>query len=110
MITDNLTPYRGDAFSRTYRFLVGTDPRDLSGYTLEAQIREQADSEAVTASFTVDAADAAMGEVTISLPPATTAALPQFGVWDLQATAIGNPDDVETLVGGGMQVTADVTR
>ncbi len=110
MITDDLEIYRGDAFSRTYRFLDGTTPRDLSGYVLAAQSREQANSETVAATFTIDSADAAAGEVTISLPASTTATLPEFMVWDLQATAAGNAEDVETLVRGAVHVTADVTR
>ena len=95
--------YRGDPFTQTFRFKIGTVPEDLTGITFRAQIRKNADAAAIVASFDVTDGSSS-GEVTISMTAADTAALPRTGVWDLQGS-----DDI-TRIYGAITVTEDVTR
>jgi hypothetical protein len=95
---------------------------DLSDRTWAAQIRATLDEPTeLTATFTVDVTAAATGTITLTLPHSesknlvtgTTNGKPTPGTavyyWDLQATAIADPEDVFTWVAGTIKVSGDVT-
>lgn len=109
--TVNLTAYRGDTFTHVFEFRVQPDPqvpaepRDLTGYTVAAQLRSGHDT-AAQVDFAVDV-DGAGGEVTVSLTAVQTAT-PAGGYYDVQATAADGT--VETLVAGYLKIDRDVTR
>ena len=96
--------YRGDPFKQTFRFKTGDTPEDLTDTTFQAQIRKNADSSDVIASFDVDVENI-LGEVTISMTAvATTILSPGTFSWDLQGS-----DDL-TRIYGKLVITGDVTR
>jgi hypothetical protein len=102
----SLAIYRGDTCG--WRFVLWSDtdasvPVDLSAAAAAAQIRTQPDSLMV----------AELG-CTITLPniidvslPAAESALAESGQWDLQLTF--EDGTVQTVVGGRVRVTADIT-
>lgn len=107
MFTLDLTPMRGDDFSKTIRLLskATSEPVDLSEWTWASQIRKDADSTEVMATITVDTTRAAEGILTFSLPASVTAVL-SAGVWDLQ----GLTPSKKTWCKGSVRVGKDVTR
>lgn len=87
------------------------DPVDLTGYTINAQVRTTyADSGGtLLAEATATITDEAGGEFTLSIPAATTEAMtPGSWLWDVEA----DPGDgeVERLVMGRAIVRGEVTR
>lgn len=100
---------RGDDFADTFNFWTDatkTTNIDVSGRTFTAQLRAKAD-EAAVASMAVDMTDAATGTIILRLSAATTAALADAYVWDLQQVTGGI---VRTLFGGTFVVARDVTH
>ena len=81
---------------------------DLTGFTLAAQIRKTYGSSNVSATFTT-AHNGANGQVTMTLPDATTTALDAGRyVYDLVITSSGG--DKTRVVEGQATVTPGVTR
>lgn len=100
----HLDIYQGDVFTLSLDFDV-----DLTGYTLEAQIRHDPDDTTPAETLTVTVTDAANGLVQLSLTAVETAALlPQRYWWDLQWTDPSG--DVRTILRGRATVTAEITR
>lgn len=101
--------YRGD--SGAFRVTV-TDsdgnPVNVSAATWDADIRERHD-ESELASLTVIPVPGQPSQVDVVLSAAASASLPVGGpwVWDLEMTLGGT---VQTLIGGQVTVTADVSR
>lgn len=63
---------------------------NLAGYTIDADIKNANDQQLAT--FTCAVTNAAAGEFSIEMLPATTLALtPGSYLWDLSLTAIGGP-------------------
>ncbi len=113
--TKDLTLYRGDSFDLPVRLrqklINGSlgDPVDLTGCTVDAEIRSTEDEAGVVATFGCDLdADPTTGIVTLSLTKVETAALTGGGVWDMQITF---PDGkTQTYLAGKVYLTKDVTR
>ena len=86
--------------------------RDLTGWTAKSEIRPDADSNTVLATFTPTLSDQSTvpGGVTLKLSAATTAAL-NFttpAVWDVQLT--DGSGNVHTYMEGTVTLTKDVTK
>lgn len=103
------TIYQGDDWAKTFQFDDDAgDPIDLSGHTLESQLRATKASDVVV-SFTVDTTDAAAGTVYLSLAAADTAELARgFYFFDLQWTDASG--DLRTVLAGRAEVVEEVTR
>jgi hypothetical protein len=105
-----LSLYRGDSYE--WQFVLWQDelktlPVDLTGSTVEAEIRDKAAGQNVAALTCVVTLP---NIIDVELPTAlwTAPGLPATGVWDLEVTA---PDGtVSTYVAGKVTVTADVTN
>jgi len=111
----NIEIYRGDTMSLTVVY--GDDstgspvPFDLTGCDINAEIREKADTETVTAIFLIDTGDQAVTPGRIDLYLDSTNSELLVGrryVWDLE---VEFPDGrVRTPVAGNIVATPDVTR
>jgi len=114
--------YRGDYFELMLRLRDGEwdedgdefvpgPPKDLTDWTVKAQIRATNDTAAVLAAFdaTILDQEAQAGAVQLVLSSEDSAALPgTSAVWDCQLT---DPDDrVFTYVRGKVSLKKDVTR
>ena len=115
MITSlNLTPavlnidvYAGDTEEFQVYFVTSEDVAiDVSEYTWSAQIREYRTSTDFNA-IEVNADNANLGVLLVSVPASVTENLPQNSVWDLQGVYSGNPT---TFLQGKVTCTKDVTR
>ena len=101
----NLAHYRGDAFSRTLRFLSApATPIDLTGRTILAQVRESTELDAAILFSFVQTRDDVNGEVEISLLPATT------GLVEANKYAYDVQIDDRTYLRGDFELVADVSR
>lgn len=116
MIPANLdiSIYRGDDFSLIFRMKDSvTDVYvDLTGRTATGQIRSEATSEVILATFTCTVLNQTTtpGGVMVTLAPTITAALPLTGgVWDVE---VANADRswVRTPLAGVVTVLPEVTR
>lgn len=108
----NLSGVQGDFWEFTLRVpsaVVG-EYVDFSGYTFLAQIRANALSDTILASFTVSATGATPSTygIIVSLSAATTATLPAQAVWDLKV--INGSSEPRTYFAGDVDVTYDVSR
>lgn len=102
----DLSIYRGD--SRTWSFTLWKDdkmtqPFDLAGYTVAAEIRDRSGG---TVSTTLACAIVQPNIVNVTLSPTASAAAVS-GNWDLQLTK--GTDIVQTVIAGRAQVTDDIT-
>lgn len=126
-VKKDITIYAGDTFQFIFkvrdRKLNGMPGSylDLTGSTCTAQIRQTEDDATSMADFDTEVTDE--GQVTISLAPAVTAALPtdlppgvapnavppgQIGLWDAE---IAFPDGtVKTFFRGKVYLKKDITR
>ena len=108
-VYSNLTIDQGTDFTMTVdvQNALG-NALDLTGYTIAAQIRKTYGSSNVTAVFTT-AHNGANGQVTMSLPDATTTAI-EAGryVYDLMITS--GSGDKTRVIEGQATVTPGVTR
>lgn len=103
----DLLLYRGD--TGRFRFVfwadsAKTDPYDLSGVTVAAQIRDKPAGLKIT---DLACAVTLPNIVDVTLTPVASRTLPSRGAWDLQWTYAGG--DVRTVVAGKANVTDDVT-
>jgi hypothetical protein len=107
--TANLSIYEGDDFMALVTVLnTDSTPADLTGYTVQAQVRTgPADSNpTVSAEFQCTFSG---NVITVVLPHTATIALTAATyVWDLQLTDTSGW--VSTLLAGAVRVTKDVTR
>ena len=105
----NLSITRGDTETVVVTMTdSGGQAIDITGRTYRAQIRTTKDSSTIDASFACTVSNAAEGEVTCTILPATTATL-SVGIhyWDFEET---NAGVVSTILAGSVNVLADVTR
>lgn len=106
----DIEQYRGDTCGvllRLWEDDAKTEPVDLSGVVVTAQVRVKAtDAEALT-DFAVATAT---NEVTLTLTPTQTRELPTQSVWDCQLDWLGDGASIQTIVSGTIKVTQDVTR
>ena len=103
--------YRGDTFTMTVTVLSGGVGMNLTGYTVEAKIRQTELSPTVLATFTCTLANQTTnpGQVDLTLSATDTAAMtPTTGaIWDMQVT--DGSGKVTTYLKGKVDVEADVT-
>ena len=110
----NLSGVRaGDSNQVTVTVTAGGTPVDLTGMTIESQVRAAATDASVALTAVVTVTDAANGIVTVRFPgddvrDLLDGALKWDGVWDLQIT--DGSDDPVTVVAGTFQADMDVTR
>jgi hypothetical protein len=102
-VTANLTCYRGDSWTQTFRLLTDGVPVDLAGYTLAAECRNNSDERYPLAAYP----GADPGEVTIAFP-AGEYVDPGDYRYDLELTDTAGV--VTTWVTGRMNVRRDVTN
>ena len=103
--------WRGDTLSvlfRLWRDADHSDPVDLTGATVSAEVRETAESaDPPAAEFAVSVTG---NEVTLSLTPEQTRALPASGVYDLQVDWLADGTQIQTVACGKITTSHDVTR
>lgn len=106
----NIALVRGDDYRHMVTFTdEAGDPLDVSAKSYAAQVRAHPDDAAILADFTVDDAGAATGTIWLTIDAATTALLAVGRrAWDIQET--DGDGFVTTLMGGAVDVLADVTR
>ena len=104
----DLVLYRGDdgALRVTVTEPDGS-PSDLTGATWLCQVRANADSAPVLATFTVSPVAGDPSSVDVVVPDAVSQNLPGSAVWDLQMT-LGTT--TQTLLAGAVKTTRDVSR
>jgi hypothetical protein len=104
----NLNCYRGD--THRWRFTLWedagkTDPADLTGVYVTAQVRVTANS----ASIVTTLATTVTGNIIdVELASGSSQLLPASAAWDLQL--VYPSGDVRTIVAGAVSARADVTR
>lgn len=115
----NLTIYKGDSFSFTFRLREREEDGTPGGYVdltsvfVSSQIRANEDATTIIASFTSTIPDQTVagnkGKVTLSLDPTVTGNAGFVGgMYDVQLTY---PDStVRTYLKGGVTVIKEVTR
>ena len=105
--TQDLEWWQGDDFEFDVMF---TDDSlvavDLSGYTFKAEVRAQAGA-LIAYAATIDTVLAASGIITVVFDKATSALMPENGVWDLQITSPAGKRTTE--LHGAVTVTREVT-
>lgn len=108
----NLAGVQGDYWEFTIQVPSDVDGEyvDFSGYTFLSQIRTNALSDTVLATFDVAATGATVTTygITVSLDATDTATLPQQAVWDLKV--INGASEPRTYFAGVVDVTYDVSR
>lgn len=117
----NLTIYQGASFQHTWSWHYGlteasAEPVDLTSAMARAQIRRTRASREVLLDMSTDTGEitlSALGEISLHVPGAITAALPTLPVglpafWDLE---IVWPDgDICRLLQGRVTISPEVTR
>ena len=109
-IRHDLTCYKGQTYSQNiyFRYKETHQPIPLDGISAEAQIRPSQNSPILTADL-ICTVYASEGKVNLSLPPETTAEIPNgFYEWDLKMT--DESGDVAYYVKGKYVVTGRVTE
>ena len=102
--------WRGDTCSVLFRLWrdSGGTPVDLTGAVVTAQVRETAESaDPASAEFDVSVTG---NEVTLTLTPEQTRALPASGVYDLQVDWLADGTQIQTVAAGKITTSHDVTR
>ncbi|MEM7445059.1 MAG: hypothetical protein AAF414_17190 [Pseudomonadota bacterium] len=89
-----------------------SDPWDLTGYTMKAEIREQTAGATtrgpLRGTWTVDSANAASGEFVLTMAGAATAAIPvNIYRWDALLTGPGG--EIEHMLSNSVRVVPGVT-
>jgi len=103
----NLDLYRGD--THAFRVVLWSDeaqtvPYDLTGATVEAEIRDKSAGTHIVALTVIVTLP---NTIDVTMEPDMFATCPSKGVWDLQVTTVDG--EVLTPVAGTVAVTADVT-
>ena len=87
--------YRGTTWKKDARYTIDGEPRDLTGYTVRAQIRPEDNSPILTASILCEVTPAE-GLIEMSLSPEQTAAIaPDTYFWDLKLIDEAGASDVD---------------
>ena len=104
----NITIYQGSDFSLQLTVKEGTVAKNLTGYSVRAQLRTTVDASATAATFTGSITNAAGGILKIDMPYGTTAGLTSGQYYyDLE---IYTGSVVQRLVQGTATVRGEVTR
>jgi hypothetical protein len=104
----DLALYRGDTYRWKFQFWnddAKTDPADLTGVTIKAEIRDKPQGTKQIVPMTTTLTVPNIIDMVLSATACATL-LPK-GAWDLQLTYAGG--DVVTVLAGAVVVTADVT-
>ncbi len=106
---DLITPYQGDDFTHVVRLLDADGlPINVSGDTFASQVRRRWSDPTVDAQFQVDTSQAAVGQVTFTIPSAVlTDFVPGKYRYDVEWRRGGR---VLTVVAGEFVVTGEITR
>ena len=97
----DLSAYRGDSWSQSFRLLLGGQPLDLSGATVESEARAK---DGTKTPLVVTVEDADDGRIRVELPEAS---LPVGNYrYDVEVTN----GAVTTWVRGALKVERDVTN
>ncbi len=108
----NIQGVQGDYWAFTVRVPSDVDGEyvDFSGYTFLSQIRVNALSDTVLATFTVTDTGTTVADygIFVELAAEDTADLPERAVWDLKV--IDGSGDPRTYFAGDVDVTYDVSR
>jgi len=104
----NLNCYRGD--THRWRFtcwadVAKTQPADLAGATVAAQVRVTANSTTILTTLGTAVTD---NVIDVEIHSASSQLLPGSAAWDLQL--VYPSGDVRTIVAGAVSARADVTR
>lgn len=105
--------YRGDTLAvlcRLWADKAKTQPVDLTGTVVTAQVRLTPDSSAAIANFDVTVDGTFNNEIVLVLPPTATATLPPKACYDTQIDWDGTGTQIQTILAGDLTITADVTR
>lgn len=104
----NITIRKGDDYSHVVTITNTAGPIDITGRTYTSQFRKIATQASPDGTFTVAVTDGPAGELTITMPNATTTNL-DVGCykWDLQENSGGI---ITTILAGEVNVITDVTR
>lgn len=103
-----LNLYRGDTFKVQFKLWKNkekTDPVDLNGVQVAAQIRTKPDS---TTLLSLHCVITYPNIIDVSLTAEESTKLPAAGYWDLQLTYTNQ--EVQTVLAGAVKTTLDVTR
>lgn len=108
-----ITVYQGATFSRVFTWKDGAGSLiNLTGYTARLQARSSVDSTSTLCSLTSAGGDitlgGAAGTITVVMSAATTAAITQSGVYDLEL--IDGSGNVTRLLEGVFRLIREVTR
>ena len=105
----DLAVYRGDTYRWLFRLWNDpdkTDPTDLTGVAVKAEIRDKPMGTKTIALLGTELI--LPNQIRVNLDSDTSKTLPNKGAWDLQLTYPGG--DVVTIIAGGVAVTPDVTE
>ena len=111
--TYKITCDQGATFERviTVKDSTGT-PMNLTGYTARMQVRRETESSEILVELTTEngriSLGGAAGTITLSMNPATTAAIVDEGVYDLEI--ISNGGAVHRVLKGRFALDLEVTR
>ena len=104
----NITIRKGDDYSHVVTITNTAGPIDITGRTYTSQFRKVPTQASPDGTFTVTVTNGPAGELTITMPHATTAALTAGCYkWDLQENSGGI---ITTILAGEVDVVTDVTR
>ena len=111
-IKQNIVHYAGDTLGiliRLYDDVAKTQPSNLTGTIVTAQVRATPQSVEAEADFAVSVLN---NTITLILEPKRTREIPPSSVWDCQVDwDASNPDtNVQTVVAGSLTLQPDVTR
>jgi hypothetical protein len=104
--TQPLDLYQGDDYAAIVHVTFGGAPADLTGYTVDAQIRRNnADADPIEATI---GATISGSDIILDIDKSVTTILPGSHMWDLQLTdATGT---VTTIMRGPVRVMLEITR
>lgn len=97
---------QGDSWECEFDF-----PFDTSGLTFKAQMRTYPNAPSLYATFTITtiSTSSTLSKIKMSLTKTDTAYLPVRAFWDLQATAVSDPNYEQTFIRGQVFTTQQVT-
>lgn len=112
----NIVIYQGTTFYKTFQWLAGNNPVDLTGVTARMHIRKKVNDPNVILSLTTENGRLAIqspttdGKFEIKLTPAETSVLNfKNGVYDLELVFPGG-EPVYRMVEGNVELKSEVTR
>jgi hypothetical protein len=103
---------QGSKYSKKFLFKSDGSPRDFSNMAVRAMVRESFEDVSPIVVFTaVIPSPETDGIIDISLGATNTVDLPTgFFIYDIELYHPSNPDDVERLIKGSIEITPEVTK